>query len=300
MNSAPRERRFVAGGVSSRAAVLRVVALGSVWLLLAAAGSWWMVFLPAQRMDVRAAEREADICEGFLQTEMARLRATSLDWANWDELERYLQNPEEKFAVENVTQSALRNLDIDGMLLVKSDGDLQRREVTGVARSLYMGSANFLERIASLRARASEKGAAAAMIGNAGHLYIVAVAPVLGTDAKGPSSGEVIIFRLVTDADLSNHQGVKGANVVLLPADVQPIQTNLEGKTGLSSGVVVTRAITGPDGAEVALLQVYHNDTHAELARRAVLFSVVAGVLLAVGVFAVGAVRSTRYLPARR
>jgi sensor domain CHASE-containing protein len=267
-----------------------------------------MVFLPAQRMDVRAAEREADICEGFLQTEMARLRATSLDWANWDELERYLQNPEEKFAVENVTQSALRNLDIDGMLLVKSDGDLQRREVTGVARSLYMGSANFLERIASLRARASEKGAAAAMIGNAGHLYIVAVAPVLGTDAKGPSSGEVIIFRLVTDADLSNHQGVKGANIVLLPADVQPIQTNLEGKTGLSSGVVVTRAITGPNGAEVALLQVYHNDTHAELARRAVLFSVVAGVLLAVGVFAVGAVgdhragtvRSTRYLPARR
>jgi sensor domain CHASE-containing protein len=258
------------------------------WLLLVAAGAWWLVFLPAQRMDVLAAEREADICEGFLAAEKARLKATSLDWANWDDLEGYLQNPEEKFAVENVTQAALRNLDIDGMLLVKKDGDLQRREVTGVARSLYMGSANFLERIASLRALAAQNGAVSALIGNAGHLYVVAVAPVLGTDAAGPSSGEVILFRIVTDAGLSNQLGVKGANVALLPADAQPIHASLEGEAVISPGVLVSRALTGPDGAEVARLQVYHQNSHAEVARRAALFFVVAGVLLGVAIYAVG------------
>lgn len=257
-------------------------------MLLAAAGAWWLVFVPAQQLDARAAEREADLCEGFLATQMARLRATSLDWANWDELERYLQNPEDRFAVENVTQSALRNLDIDGMLLVRKDGNLQRREVTGLARSLYMGSANFLERTAALRALAAEKGASAAMLGSAGHLYVVAVAPVLGTDAAGPASGELIIFNILTDAELSSRPGVEAAKVSLWPAAVQPMQTSLEGQPVPAAGAVVTRTLTGPDGAEVARLQVSREDSHAAVATRAALFFAAAGVLLGVGVYVVG------------
>lgn len=287
VNPASPERRSVGGGAFSRAVLVRMLAVGLVWLLLAAVGAWLLVFRPAQRLDVLAAEREADICEGFLATEMARLRATSLDWANWDDLERYLQNPEEEFAVENVTQSALRNLEIDGMLLVKKDGNLQRREVTGPARSLYMGSANFLERIDALRALAAEKGASAAMIGNAGHLYVVAVAPVLGTDGSGPASGEVIIFNILTDAELSSRPGVEGANISLWPADVQPMQTSLEGQPVPVSSAVVTRALTGPDGVEAARLQVSHEDSHAAVARRAALFFAAAGVLLVVAVYVV-------------
>lgn len=296
MDPAPPECRSLAGGASARAFVLRTAVVGLLWLLLAAAGAWGLVFRPAQGMDVMAAEREADICEGFLAAEMARLRATALDWANWDDLEAYLKNPEEKFAVENVTQSALRNLDIDGMLLVKKDGNLQRREVTGIARSLYMGSANFLGRIAPLRALATEKGASSAMIGSAGHLYVVAAAPVLGTDGAGPDSGEVIVFRIVTDAVLGNHPGIKGANISLLPPDVEALETSIEGRRPLDTGAVVTRVLGGPDGAEAARLQVYRDDSHVVVARRAALFFVAAGILLGVSVYAVGA----GYVPARR
>ena len=268
--------------------VSRAWAAGIVWLLLAAAGARWLVFLPAQELDARAAEREADICEGFLATEMSRLRATSLDWANWDDLERYLQNPEDKFAVENVTLSALRNLDIDGMLLLRQDGTLQRREVTGLARSLYMGSANFLGRIAPLRALAAEKGASSALIGNAGHLYVIATAPVLGTDAAGPSSGEVILFRIVTDTALSNHPGIKGTPVALLPPDSQLLPASVDGQRASARGAVAERVLTGPDGRETARLMFYHEATHAGTARRAVLFFAAAGVLLAVGVYGAG------------
>lgn len=296
LNPASPERRPVGGGASPRADVVRVVAVALVWLSLAAVGAWWLVFLPAQRMDVMAAEREADICEGFLAAEMARLRATALDWANWDDLEVYLQNPEDRFAVENVTQAALRNLDIDGMLLVKKDGNLQRREVTGIARSLYMGSANFLGRIAPLRALAAENGASSAMIGSAGHLYVVAVAPVMGTDGAGPASGEVIVFRIVTDAVFGNHPGIKGANIALLPPDVEALETSMEGRRPVDAGAVVTRVLYGPDGAEAARLQVSRDDSHAVVARRAALFFVAAGVLLGVGVYAVG----VGYVPARR
>ena len=292
MNPASPERRFVGGGALSRAIVMRVLAVGSVWLLLAVVGAWLLVFRPAQRMDVLAAEREADICQGFLATEMARLRATSLDWANWDDLENYLQNQEEEFAVRNVTQSALRNLDIDGMLLVNKDGRLQRREVTGPARSLYMGSANFLDRIGALRAMAAEKGASAAMIGNAGHLYVVAVAPVLGTDGAGPASGEVIVFNLLTDAELSSRPGIEGANIGLWPAGVQPMQTSLEGQPVAAAGAVVTRTLTGSDGAEVARLQVLREGSHAAVATRAALFFAAAGVLLGAVVYLAGAGRS--------
>ena len=267
--------------------VSRAWAAGVGLFLLAAAGAWWLVFLPAQELDARAAEREADICEGFLATEMSRLRATSLDWANWDDLERYLQNPEDKFAVENVTQSALRNLEIDGMLLLRQDGSLQGHEVTGLARSLYMGSADFLGRIAPLRALAAEKGASSALIGNAGHLYIIAAAPVLGTDAAGPSSGEVILFRILTDAALGNHPGIKGTPVALLPPDSQLLSARVDGQRAPAHGAMADRVLTGPDGRETARLMVYHEGSHDETARRALLFFAAAGVLLAVGVYAV-------------
>lgn len=257
-----------------------------VWLLFAAAGAWFLVFLPAHELDLRAAQREADVCEGFLATEMARLRATALDWANWDDLERYLQKPEEKFAVENVTQPGLRNLDIDGMLLLRADGQLQRREVAGPNKSLYMGSANFLERTAPLRALAAEKGASASVIGGAGHLYVVAAAPVLGTDATGPASGEVVVFSIVTDADLGNHPGLEGATVVLLPPGAEPLGKNIDGDQAQIRGPTVTHLLTGHDGAEAAQLLVYHEDTHAELARRAALFFAAAGVMLAVTLYA--------------
>ena len=267
----------------------RIAAIVAVWLFFATAGAWWLVFLPAQRLDVQAAQREADVCEGFLAAEMARLRATALDWANWDDLERYLRNPEDKFAVENVTQSALRNLDIDGMLLLRQDGSLQRREVTGPARSLYMGSANFLGRIAPLRALAAEKGASSALIGNAGHLYVIAAAPVLGTDAAGPSSGEVILFRIVTDAALGNHPGIKGTPVALLPPDSQLLPASVDGQRASAHGAMAERVLTGPDGRETARLMVYHEGSHDGTVRRALLFFAAAGVLLAVGVYAVGA-----------
>jgi sensor domain CHASE-containing protein len=264
----------------------RIAAIVAVWLFFATAGAWWLVFLPAQRLDVQAAQREADVCEGFLAAEMARLRATALDWANWDDLERYLQTPQEAFAVENVTQNALRNLDIDGMLLVKKDGSLQRREVAGPNQSLYMGSANFLERTAPLRALAAEKGASASVIGSAGHLYVVAAAPVLGTDATGPSSGEVVVFSIVTDADLGNYPGIEDASITLLPPGTEPLAKNTDGDPAQIRGPMVTHPLTGHDGTEAAQFLIYHEDTHAELARRAVLFFAAAGVLLAVMLYA--------------
>jgi len=271
---------------SSSRLPFRIAAILAVWLFFATAGAWWLVFLPAQRLDVQAAQREADICEGFLAAEMARLRATSLDWANWDDLERYLQTSEEAFAVENVTQNALRNLDIDGMLLVKKDGTLQRREVAGPNKSLYMGSENFLERTGPLRALAAEKGASASVIGSAGHLYVVAAAPVLGTDATGPSSGEVVVFSIVTDADVGNYPGIDGASIALLPPGVEPLAKNTDGDQAQIRAPMVTHPLTGHDGTEAAQLLIYREDTHAELARRSALYFAAAGVLLAVALYA--------------
>lgn len=274
--------------MADRPRIARFFAIGIVWLFLVSAGAWELVFRPSQKLDLQAAEREADVCQAFLSTEMARLRATALDWANWDDLERYLRNPEDKFAVENVTQPALRNLDIDGMLLLRADGQLQRREVAGPNKSLYMGSAMFLERTAGLRARAAAKGASSALIGAAGHLYVVAAAPVLGTDAAGPSSGEVIVFSILTDAELGNHPAIKGTTVVLLPAGSEPLGKNADGVGEGFSGPVVSRSLVGDDGAEAARFLIYHTDSHAGIARRAALFFAVAAVLLGVALYAFG------------
>jgi hypothetical protein len=280
------ERRSASVRPSAAPRLPRVLSVVAVWIVFVAAGAWWLVLRPAQQLDRLAAEREADICEAFLDAEMSRLRATALDWANWDDLENYLLDPQDEFAVENVTQTALRNLDIDGMLLVKKDGALQRREVAGPNRSLYMGSAVFLKRIADLRARAAQESAASALVGEAGHLYVVAAAPVLGTDATGSRSGEVIVFSIVTNADLGDRPGLEGSTISLLPPDTQLVETGPDGGKPLVDEVVVTRAITGPDGSAEAQIVVRHAGTQAELARRAALYFTAAGVLLAVGLYA--------------
>jgi len=252
------------------------------------------VFRPAEKLDLKATEREADICEGFLATEMERLRAVSLDWANWDDLEKYLLDPEDRFPVENVTQAALQNLDIDGMLLVKKDGQLQRREVTGPNKSLYAGSAVFLERTAALRALAVQKGASASVFGGAGHLFIVAVAPVLGTDAAGSVSGEVIVFSLLTDAELSNRPGIKGAKISLFPAGTQALEIDASGSRPRSGTSLATRSIKSHDGSEAGRLRVEHFASHEGLAKRSALFFAGAAVLFFVVFFAACAMRGKR------
>lgn len=281
--SASPQRRSTAGFPQKSWLNTRTAAVFAVWLVLAGIGAWMLVFVPAMESDLRSAEREADICEGFLATEMARLRATSLDWANWDDLEQYLLDPEnDAFAVENVTQPALQNLDVDGMLLVKPDGQLQRREVTGPNKSLYPGSAVFLERIASLRALAREKGAASSIFGGEGHLFVVAVAPVLGTDATGTASGEVIVFSLITDAELGNRPGIKGVDIELLPAKAEALDVATDGRRPRGQDRVVVRSIKSQEGTEAAQVRVHHFASHFELAKRAALYFAMAALLLAV------------------
>ncbi len=288
------QRRPVSGLGSSAWFAPRFALAFLLWLALTAAGAWFLVFRPAEELDLKAAEHEADICESFLATEMERLRAVSLDWANWDDLEKYLLDPEDKFAVENVTQVALRNLDIDGMLLVKKDGQLQRREVTGPNKSLYPGSNVFLERTAPLRSLALQEGASVSVLGGAGHIFVVAVAPVLGTDAAGPASGEVIVFSLLTDAELSSRPGIKGAKISLFPAGTQALEIDANGSRPRVSTSVATRSIKSRDGSEAGRLRVEHHASHEHLAKRSALFFAAAAVLLFVVLFAACAMRGQR------
>jgi len=281
--SASPQRRSTAGFAQKSWFNARTAAVFAVWLVLAGIGAWMLVFVPAMESDRKSAEREADIFEGFLATEMARLRATSLDWANWDDLEKYLLDPEkDAFAVENVTQAALQNLDIDGMLLIKPDGQLQRREVTGPNKSLYPGSDVFLERIAPLRALAKEKGASSSIFGGEGHLFVVAVAPVLGTVGAGPASGEVIVFSLITDAELSNRPGIKGAEIALLPPKAEALEVATDGRRPLGQDCVVVRSIKSHEGTEAVQVLVHLSASHFELAKRAAIYFAMASLLLAV------------------
>jgi hypothetical protein len=91
----------------------------------------------------------------------------------------------------------------------------------------------------------------------------------------------------LTDAALGNHPGIKGTPVALLPPDSQLLSARVDGQRAPAHGAMAERVLTGPDGRETARLMVYHEGSHDETARRALLFFAAAGVLLAVGVYAV-------------
>jgi len=263
--------------------------------LLAAIGGVEIWVRPlAVAADQQHAEEQADICQGYLLDQLARLQVTALDWANWDAMRAHLAERDAAFAEENLTLLALNNLELDGMLLLDAGGRVVNALVEGSRQFLFPGHEKFLQRLPAPRSKQlSEEGAVTSVVAGDGHLFLVAAAAARGSDGRGVSTGEVVVFRTVTDADLNRRPGVQGARAQLLPSTVTPVAA--AGDDGWTS---VSRLLHCAHGSTVAQLDVRTPSTHQALLQRA--SAVVAGMVAAAAVLIFGGALIWRQIPRRR
>ena len=153
-------------------------------------------FAELERDDAKVSMRRIDYA---LAVSLDSLELTAADWGNWDDVYRYVQVPSEAFVRNNITPVALKQLQVDAVMIADLDGNV-------VLSSAGIGSVSGLDFAALKRLPAdfpwrenlaAGKPAQGLIRTNRG-LMMIAAAPVLDGSGGGKHLGMVIMGQLVT------------------------------------------------------------------------------------------------------
>src|ERR1700739_4946938 len=80
-------------------------------------------FAELERDDAKVSMRRIDYA---LDLSLDGLEVTAADWGNWDDVYRYVQAPNESFVRTNITPVALKQLQVDAVMIADLDGKVVR------------------------------------------------------------------------------------------------------------------------------------------------------------------------------
>ncbi len=201
-----------------------------------------------------------------LDLSLDRLAVSATDWGNWADTYRFVQDHNFEFIKANVTHLALRQLNVNALLIVAPDGSVVVSSTLdpGLDQPLSLDLAsrkalpfNFPWR-ANLRDGRPAKGLLATNSG----ILLLAGAPVLDGNGGGPARGMVIMGRLLGAADVKTIGAQAQAELALLAAGV------IHGQEQLVEDAAVTHVYRSFDdlyGQPVMTLRV---DVPREVTRR--------------------------------
>ncbi len=153
-------------------------------------------FAELERDDAKVSMRRIDYA---LDVSLDSLELTAADWGNWDDVYHYVQAPSEEFVRTNITPIALKQLQVDAVMIADLDGNVVLSSV-GVGPASGLDFAAFKRLPADFPWRsnlAAGKSAQGLMRTNRG-LMMIAAAPVLDGTGGGRHLGLVIMGQLVT------------------------------------------------------------------------------------------------------
>jgi two-component system NtrC family sensor kinase len=161
-------------------------------------------FAELERSDARIAMRRIDY---ELDATLERLALSATDWGDWADTYRFLSERQPSYATENLTEVALRQLNVNVLAIADLDG----RFVLSRGLDLSSGdelSVDLLQRAqlpadfpwrANLRRGQPARGL---LPSNGGILMLVA-SPVLDGKGGGPARGMVMMGRLLSQAEIA-------------------------------------------------------------------------------------------------
>jgi sensor domain CHASE-containing protein len=261
-------------------------------LVVAAAGAVtvaaWLFFVPAARqLETGAAIDELVVCQAMISDHLARLRATALDWANWDDLQRHALRPSTAFREENFTPPALRNLGLHGVALFDAGGRLVDHLFEDEAKFAECTPQCVTEATAALRARSMATGdAEAAPVIFRNVVMLAGTAPVHGSNLAPPSAGQLVFLRLLTDGHFGLEAQKRGIRATLIPPEVEVIRPGPRSRAA-ADRVVATQALPGLEG-DVARIEVTREAGHVILAREAFFRTAFAALVVSLILIALG------------
>jgi sensor domain CHASE-containing protein len=161
-------------------------------------------FVELERADAHIAMRRI---RNALDLATGRLALSATDWGNWADTYRFVQDHNQDFVADNITKVALKELDVNAMLVVDRDGNFvlaseldlksdQPLDLDFVARKML--PADFPWR-ANLRDGLPAQGFVQTNRG----ILMMAAAPILDGNGQGPARGMVVMGRLLGAAEIA-------------------------------------------------------------------------------------------------
>jgi len=192
-------------------------------------------FAQLEREDAETSMKRIDYA---LDMALQGLQVTTADWGNWVDVYQFVQSPDTAFVTANITAVAMKQLQVNAILIVDLDG----RYVLSSARSLETGEPIDLNLAAytalpqdfpwlkNLRDGTSARGLVRTNHG----VMMIAAAPVLDGSGTGPALGMVLMGRLLTPLQVQ----MLGAQA---QAELTMLRDRFSGGTEIVESDVVTQ-----------------------------------------------------------
>jgi sensor domain CHASE-containing protein len=184
------------------AAVSAVLVLGQVLVVR-------QVVMPSfaelERTDAHTAMRRI---ENALDRGFQELELSAADWGNWADTYRFVQDHNPEFVASNLSNLALRQLNVNALLIVDRDGEVVQSRDLDLASDRPLGLAltarHALPADFPWRARLRSGTPARGLLPSNSGVLMLAAAPILDGSGHGPARGMVILGRLLSPAVLDS------------------------------------------------------------------------------------------------
>jgi two-component system, NtrC family, sensor kinase len=158
-------------------------------------------FAELERADARSTMQRVD---NALDLTLERVALSATDWGNWADTYRFVQDHNPEYVAANITDLALRQLNVNALLVVDPDGrfvlskdlDLNSDRPLGLDFTARKALPDDFPWRAALRDGRPAKGLLQTNRG----ILMLAAAPVLDGNGQGPARGMVILGRLLSGA----------------------------------------------------------------------------------------------------
>jgi sensor domain CHASE-containing protein len=177
-------------------------------------------FAELERADAQTAMKR--IAYGLDRT-LTELELLATDWGNWADTYRYVEDHNSAYVAANISNIALRQLNVNMLLIVDREGvlvqardlDLQSDQPLG----LEFTSQPALPADFPWRAALRNGRAARGLLHTSHGILLLAAAPVLDGHGNGPSRGMVVIGRLLSPEVVGSLGAQAQATLAMLPPD---------------------------------------------------------------------------------
>ncbi len=139
-----------------------------------------------------------------LDLSLDTLALTAADWGNWEDAYRYVQAPDPQFVRANITPSALKQLQVNALMIVDRRGDIVLSSaedlVTGAPLEIDFAARKALPADFPWRLNLASGKSARGLIRTNRGVMMIASAPVLNGSGGGTPLGFVIMGQLLDAA----------------------------------------------------------------------------------------------------
>src|ERR1700733_16207619 len=206
-----------------RVKVISLLALLFAALIAIDVGIQRQILLPSfaelERDDAKVSMRRIEYA---LDLSLDTLAVTAADWGNWEDAYRYVQAHDPQFVHANVTPSALKQLQVNALIIVDLQGDIVLASAedlaTGAPLDLDFAARKALPGDFPWRENLASGKPARGLIRTNHGIMMIAAAPVLNGSGTGAPLGFVIMGQLLDRSHVRALGAQAQAALSMLPA----------------------------------------------------------------------------------